>query len=75
MQYKPHEYQAYAQQFIIEHPACGLLLDLGLGKTVITLSALRDLIFDYFEIDRVLIIAPIRVAKRHGRRRSGNGTT
>ena len=63
MQYKPHDYQKYAQQFIIEHKACALLLDLGLGKTVITLSALWELIFDYFDIDRVLIIAPIRVAK------------
>lgn len=63
MQYKPHDYQAYAQQFIIDHPACGLLLDLGLGKTVITLSALWDLIFDYFDVDRVLIIAPVRVAR------------
>ena len=63
MQYKAHDYQAYASEFIITHPACGLLLDMGLGKTVITLSALWELLLDYFEVGRVLIIAPLRVAK------------
>ena len=62
MEFTPHPYQQYAIDFILSHPACGLLLDLGLGKTVITLTALHELIFDRFEIDRVLIIAPIRVA-------------
>ena len=62
MNFTPHPYQQYAIDFILSHPACGLLLDLGLGKTVITLTALHELIFDRFEIDRVLIIAPIRVA-------------
>lgn len=63
MKYVPHEYQSYATEFIIEHPACGLLLDMGLGKTIITLSALWELLLDYFEVGRVLIIAPLRVAK------------
>ncbi len=62
MNFIPHSYQSYAIDFILSHPACGLLLDLGLGKTVITLSALYELIFERFELDRVLIIAPIRVA-------------
>lgn len=62
MNFTPHPYQQHAIDFILSHPACGLLLDLGLGKTVITLTALQELIFDRFEIDRVLIIAPIRVA-------------
>ncbi|MBO5640529.1 MAG: DEAD/DEAH box helicase [Oscillospiraceae bacterium] len=62
MEFTPHSYQQYAIDFILSHPACGLLLDLGLGKTVITLTALQELIFDRFEVDRVLIIAPIRVA-------------
>ena len=62
MEFTPHPYQQYAIDFILSHPACGLLLDLGLGKTVITLTALHELIFDRFEIYRVLIIAPIRVA-------------
>ena len=63
MQFKPHDYQAYATQFIISHPVCGLLLDMGLGKTIITLCALWELILDYFILGRVLIIAPLRVAK------------
>jgi SNF2 family DNA or RNA helicase len=63
MQYVPHEYQRYAQRFIIEHPACGLFLDLGLGKTVITLTAIDSLMFDYFDVERVLVIAPLRVAQ------------
>ena len=61
--YKPHDYQDYATKFIIAHPACGLLLSMGLGKTIITLTALNELIFDYFDVGRVLIIAPLRVAK------------
>jgi len=63
MQYNPHDYQNYATEFIIEHPACGLLLDCGLGKTIITLTALWDLLLDSFDVGRVLIIAPLRVAK------------
>lgn len=63
MEYKPHDYQKYAAEFIITHPACGLLLSMGLGKTIITLSALWELILDYFDIGRVLIIAPLRVAR------------
>lgn len=61
--YKPHDYQEYATNFILSHPACGLLLDMGLGKTVITLTALWSLLLDYFEVGRVLIIAPLRVAR------------
>ena len=61
MQYKPHKYQSYAKQWIIDHPYCGLLLDMGLGKTIITLTALWDLILDDFEIGRVCIIGPKRV--------------
>ena len=44
--YKPHDYQEYATNFILSHPACGLLLDMGLGKTVITLTALWSLLLD-----------------------------
>ena len=62
MQYKAHDYQAYASEFILDHPACCLMLDLGLGKTVITLTALWELLLDRFEVGRVLIIAPKRVA-------------
>jgi SNF2 family DNA or RNA helicase len=63
MQYKAHDYQKYAKQKIIEQKACGLFLEPGLGKTVITLSAIWDLMFDYFDISKVLVIAPLRVAE------------
>lgn len=63
MEYTPHAYQRYAKQFILDHPQCGLILDMGLGKSVITLSALFDLLLDSLEISRVLIIAPLRVAQ------------
>ena len=59
MKYSPYSYQAFAEQFIIGHPAAGLLLDMGMGKTVITLSAVEKLMHDYFEIRKVLIIAPL----------------
>lgn len=63
MRYNPHEYQDYAKEFIIGHPVSLLLLDMGLGKTVITLTALWELLLDYFEVRRVLVIAPLRVAR------------
>lgn len=63
MKYKPHSYQAFAKNFIIENKKSGLFLDMGLGKTVITLTAIFDLMFDYFEIAKVLVIAPLRVAE------------
>lgn len=63
MKYTAHDYQAYAANFILDHPACCLMLDMGLGKTVITLTALWDLLLDQFEVGRVLIIAPKRVAE------------
>lgn len=63
MKYVPHDYQEYAKEFIIAHPAAGLLLDMGLGKTVITLTALWELLLDYFDVGKVLVIAPLRVAR------------
>lgn len=63
MQFNPHRYQEYAAQRIIDTPAIGLFLEMGLGKTVITLSALDELLYDRFEISKVLIIAPLRVAE------------
>lgn len=63
MKYKPHDYQNYGSEFIIKNPYCGLILDMGLGKTIITLSALWELILDYFTVGRVLVIAPKRVAE------------
>jgi SNF2 family DNA or RNA helicase len=62
MIYKPYEYQTAASNFIKEHDACALLLDMGLGKTVITLTSVKELIRSG-EVKRVLIIAPLRVAQ------------
>ena len=63
MKYEPHDYQVYASEYIKEHDAAAVFLECGLGKTSITLTAVCDLMFDSFEIHRVLVIAPIRVAK------------
>lgn len=62
MEYKPHAYQAYATQRILDTPYIALLLEMGLGKTVSTLTAIDLLLNDYFDADRVLVIAPLRVA-------------
>lgn len=63
MKYVPHEYQEYAKEFIVSRKVSALFLDCGLGKTVITLTAVWELLLDYFEIRRVLVIAPLRVAR------------
>lgn len=63
MNFKPHPYQQAAKQWVIDKPKCGLFLPMGLGKTIITLTAICELMYDRFEIDKVLIIAPIRVVK------------
>ncbi|EAE5023174.1 DEAD/DEAH box helicase [Listeria monocytogenes] len=59
-----HEYQNYSKNWIIDHPAAGLLLDMGLGKTLTTLMAINELKYDYLEIDSVLVIAPLKVAQK-----------
>ncbi len=63
MRYEPHDYQKYAIQYIETHPIAAVLLDMGLGKTSITLTALNDLLFDRFLIRKALVIAPLRVAR------------
>lgn len=63
MIYKPHNYQKYATEFIESHKESAILLDMGLGKTVITLTAINDLLFDSFDAHKVLVIAPLRVAR------------
>lgn len=63
MEYNPHKYQNYATNFILENPVAAIFLDCGLGKTVITLTAIEELLHDSFEVSRVLIIAPLRVAR------------
>lgn len=60
--YHPHEYQTHCTKFILEKTSAGLFLDMGLGKSVITLTALVDLLHDRFEVSKVLVIAPLRVA-------------
>ena len=62
MRYRPHDYQTYATRFIEEHPVSALILGMGLGKSVITLTAIEHLMHDSFEVRKVLVIAPLRVA-------------
>lgn len=62
MKYSPHKYQTYATDFILEHPVSAVFLDMGLGKSVITLTAIFDLCLDSFLVRKVLVIAPLRVA-------------
>ena len=63
MIYEPHDYQKYATGYIKSHPIAAVLLDMGLGKTSITLTALNDLMFDSFEVHKALVVAPLRVAR------------
>lgn len=63
MNFKPHDYQAYTIDYIKTHPVAAVLLDMGLGKTVISLTAIADLLFDSFEAHRILVVAPLRVAR------------
>lgn len=62
MIYKPYDYQRTAMQWIVDKPKCGLFLDMGLGKTVSTLTAIQQLIDDC-EVSRVLVVAPKKVAE------------
>lgn len=62
MKYAPHNYQSYATSFILKHPISAVLLEMGLGKSVISLTAINDLMLDYFDVSRTLVIAPLRVA-------------
>jgi SNF2 family DNA or RNA helicase len=63
MKYSPHDYQTYATKFILQHPISAIFLDMGLGKSVITLTSIFDLCLDSFLISKVLVIAPLRVAR------------
>jgi len=63
MNFKPHDYQSYAIEYIENHPVSAAFLDMGLGKTVISLTAIADLLFDSFLVHRVLVVAPLRVAR------------
>lgn len=61
--YKPHNYQAYCRDRIIDTPNIGLFLEMGLGKTAITLDAIKRLKYDYLQVCKVLVIAPKKVAE------------
>ena len=63
MNFKPHDYQNYAIEYIKENPVTAVLLGLGMGKSVISLTAIADLLFDSFEVHKILIIGPLRVAR------------
>lgn len=63
MRFTPHSYQRYAIERIISDPAIGLFLDMGLGKTVITLTAINDLRFNRWAVSRCLVVAPKKVAE------------
>lgn len=58
MEFKPYYYQAFAENFILENPEAGLLLDMGMGKTVVSLTAADKLLNDYFAV-----IAPLKPAR------------
>lgn len=63
LDFKPHNYQKYCIEKVIENENIGLMLDMGLGKTIITLTAITELKFNYFDVNKVLIIAPKKVAE------------
>ena len=63
MKYEPHGYQAYATKWLLDKEKAALFLDMGMGKSVITLTAINELMFDYFDVAKVLVIAPLRVAQ------------
>ena len=63
MRYVPYDYQRYATDFILEHPVSAIFLDCGMGKSVITLTAIQELLYDRFDVRKVLVIAPLRVAR------------
>ena len=63
MRYDPHDYQKYATSFILDHPVSAVFLEMGLGKTVASLTAIYDLVLDSFLIRKVLVVAPLRVAR------------
>lgn len=63
MKYTPHDYQQFCIDYALSHPAAGLFLKPGMGKTSIALTAADRLLYDSFEVSKVLVIAPLRVAE------------
>ena len=58
-----YEYQHYCVDFLKSHPEAMLILEMGLGKSAISLTAILDLMFDRFDVGKTLVIAPLRVAR------------
>ena len=63
MKFTPHDYQKYCVDFVEENPTAALILDCGLGKTAIALTAINDMLYDSFTVSKVLVVAPLRVAR------------
>ena len=63
MKFEPHPYQRYGIRRIVEDPCVGMFLDMGLGKTVITLTAINELVYNRWAVRRVLVVAPKKVAE------------
>lgn len=63
IQFKAHDYQDFAIEKIMLSPKCGLFLDMGMGKTVTTLTAIAELMYNKLEVSKVLVVAPLRVAE------------
>ncbi|MCM1441455.1 MAG: SNF2-related protein, partial [Roseburia sp.] len=63
MEYRPYYYQEFAEQFILDHAEAGLLLDMGMGKTAVSLTAADKLLNDYFAVRKILVIAPLKPAR------------
>lgn len=61
MKFNPHKYQQYAIDFIIKNPVAAILLDMSMGKTAICLMAIQHLMYESFEVNKVLVICPLRV--------------
>ena len=74
MIFRPHPYQQYCINKIIQIKKLGLFLDMGLGKTVTTLTAVKELKYNRFEVRKVLVIAPKRLQRGHGQRRRTSGS-
>ena len=75
MRFVPHDYQKYCINRMVAEPALGLFLDMGLGKTVITLTAINDLRYNRFALRAALGIAPKRWRRTHGHGKRVSGTT
>lgn len=62
-EFVPYPYQTFSIQKVLDLDAVGLFLDMGLGKTVITLTAVKKLLYEHFSVSKVLVIAPLKVAE------------